>query len=286
MKRVYAERLIPRARHIEVQIVGDGSGEVSHLFERECTIQRRHQKLVEIAPSPGLFPHLRDQIIAAAVRIARELRYTSLGTFEFLIDAAAQDAGEAIRSEPMRFAFIEANPRLQVEHTVTEEVLGVDLVKLQLRLAGGASLAEIGASQSAIRSPRGFAIKTRIDLEAMNPDGSAKPTGGTLTASSRLPAPASALIVCLFRLYHQSTLRFAARQTDCYSSSPECADVVRKAYRALGEFRIEGVATNLGFLQNLLSHPDFVANRIFTRFIEDDFEELAVTQAGAIRATT
>ncbi len=115
---------MPRARHIEVQIIGDGSGNVSHLWERECSIQRRNQKIVEIAPSPGLAPALRDRLTAAAVRMAKEVRYNNLGTFEFLVNAEASATDEA------GFAFIEANPRLQVEHTVTEEVTGIDLVKL------------------------------------------------------------------------------------------------------------------------------------------------------------
>ena len=134
---VYVERLIPRARHIEVQIVGDGSGAVSHVWERECSIQRRHQKLVEVAPSPGLPAPLRDRLIASAVRLAETVTYNSLGTFEFLVDAtAAEDEAE--------YAFIETNARLQVEHTVTEEVTGLDLVKLQLQLAAGQSLAGLG----------------------------------------------------------------------------------------------------------------------------------------------
>ena len=123
---VYVEQLMPRARHIEVQIVGDLAGGVSHLWERECSIQRRNQKIVEVAPSPGLAPALRDRLTAAAVRMAKEVRYDNLGTFEFLVNVASDKNDEAT------FAFIEANPRLQVEHTVTEEVTGIDLVKLQI----------------------------------------------------------------------------------------------------------------------------------------------------------
>src|SRR5208282_5519566 len=122
---VYVEQLMPRARHIEIQIIGDGSGAVSHLWERECSIQRRNQKIVEIAPSPGLAPAMRDRLTAAAVRMAKEVRYNNLGTFEFLVNADA-----SARTDEAGFAFIEANPRLQVEHTVTEEVTGIDLVKL------------------------------------------------------------------------------------------------------------------------------------------------------------
>src|SRR6202040_1263229 len=172
---VYVEQLIPRARHLEVQVIGDSAGGVSHLWERECTIQRRNQKLIEVAPSPGLPPPLRDRLIAAAVSLAQEVRYDNLGTFEFLVDA-----GDERREAP--FAFIEANPRLQVEHTVTEEVTGVDLVKLQLKLAAGYSLAELGLLQADVPPPRGFAIQARINMESMGADGLAKPSGGTLAA--------------------------------------------------------------------------------------------------------
>src|SRR5262249_11516911 len=131
---LYVEEAVPRARHVEIQVVGDGRGAVAHLGERDCSLQRRHQKIVEAAPAPGLSAEARTPIAAAAVRLASELRYASLGTFEFLVDA----------DDPTRFAFIEANPRLQVEHTVTEELLGIDLVAAQLRLAAGQPLASLG----------------------------------------------------------------------------------------------------------------------------------------------
>src|SRR5207247_196582 len=130
---LYVEALLPRARHVEVQVVGDGSGAVSHLGERDCTLQRRHQKLVEVAPAPGLTGELRARLAGAAVRMAAEVRFAGVGTFEFLLDA----------DQPSRLAFIEANPRLQVEHTVTEEVTGIDLVATQLALAAGRSLADL-----------------------------------------------------------------------------------------------------------------------------------------------
>ncbi|HEY7801759.1 MAG TPA: biotin carboxylase N-terminal domain-containing protein, partial [Dehalococcoidia bacterium] len=171
---VYVEEALPEARHIEVQIAGDGSGEVTHLWERDCTLQRRHQKLVEMAPSPALSPELRDKIIAAAVRMARECRFDNIGTFEFLVDASGAPAA--------RFFFIEANPRLQVEHTITEEITGIDLVAAQLRLAGGASLADIGLAQADVPPPRGFAMQLRINMETYAGDGSPRPSGGTITA--------------------------------------------------------------------------------------------------------
>src|ERR1700737_4718056 len=160
---VYVERLMPRARHTEVQVAGDGSGSVSHLWERECTIQRRNQKLVEIAPSPGLPERVRARLTAAAVQMAEAGRYDNLGTFEFLVEG---DVRADLRHGNTEFAFIEANPRLQVEHTVTEEVTGIDLVKLQLQLAAGRSLAELHMLQAEIPKPRGFAIQMRINMES------------------------------------------------------------------------------------------------------------------------
>ena len=170
---VYVERLVRKARHIEVQILGDHYGAISHLWERECTIQRRNQKLIEVAPSPSLSDALRIRIIEAAKQLAAAAHYDNLGTFEFLVD------GEATGDDPA-FAFIEANPRLQVEHTVTEEVLGVDLVKSQLAVSAGAALAALGLAQAAVPAPRGYAMQLRINMEVMDEKGSTKPTGGTL----------------------------------------------------------------------------------------------------------
>ena len=265
---VYVERLMPRARHLEVQVAGDGSGSVTHLWERECTVQRRNQKLVEIAPSPGLSEHLRARLTAAAVRMAEAVRYDSLGTFEFLLDADAHH-------DDAEFAFIEANPRLQVEHTVTEEVTGIDLVKLQLQLAGGCTLTELGARQSDIPRPRGFAIQMRINMESMGADGATKPSGGTLTAFE--PPSGPGLRVDSFAYAGYTTnpnFDSLLAKLIAHSPSADFAAAVTRAYRALCEFRIEGVATNLGFLQSLLRHPDFAANRLYTRFVEEHIAEL------------
>ena len=150
---LYVERYLASARHIEVQILGDGRGEVRHLGERDCSIQRRHQKILEIAPAPGLDPVLRESILAAAVTLAQTLEYSNVGTFEFLVDGANND-----------FIFMEANPRLQVEHTITEEVTGVDLVRAQLRIANGASLDDLGIVAG---SPvmHGYAVQARVNME-------------------------------------------------------------------------------------------------------------------------
>ena len=265
---VYVEQLIPRARHIEVQVIGDSAGGVSHLWERECTLQRRNQKLIEVAPSPGLPPALRDRLTAAAVNLAKEVRYDNLGTFEFLVDA-----GHERREAP--FAFIEANPRLQVEHTVTEEVTGVDLVKLQLKLAAGYSLAELGLRQDDVPHPRGFAIQVRINMESMGADGVVKPSGGTISAFEMPSGPGLRTDTFGYAGYTTSP-RFDSLLAKLIAHSPsiDFADAVAKAYRALCEFRIEGVSTNIGFLQSLLKHPAFAANELYTRFIDDHIGEL------------
>ncbi len=265
---VYLEQLMPRARHIEVQIVGDGSGSVSHLWERECTIQRRHQKLIEIAPSPGPSARMRDRLTSAAVRLAEALRFDNLGTFEFLVDASDGEGEPA-------FAFIEANPRLQVEHTVTEEVTGVDLVKLQLQLSAGRTFAELGLRQVEIPKPRGFAMQVRINLESMGADGAAKPSGGTLTAFEPPSGPGVRTDTFAYAGYATSpNFDSLLAKLIAHSQSSRFADVVAKAYRALCEFKIEGVSTNVSFLQNLLRHPEFAANNLYTRFVEDHIADL------------
>ena len=265
---VYVERLMPRARHLEVQIAGDGSGSVSHLWERECTIQRRNQKLVEVAPSPGLPERMRARLTAAAVQMAEAVRYDSLGTFEFLLDADARD-------DDAEFAFIEANPRLQVEHTVTEEVTGIDLVKLQLQLAGGSTLSELGVRQADIPKPRGFAIQMRINMESMGAEGTAKPSGGTLTAFEAPSGPGVRVDSFAYAGYTTNpNFDSLLAKLIAHSPSADFAAAVTRAYRALSEFRIEGVATNIGFLQSLLRHPDFAANRLYTRFVEEHIAEL------------
>jgi acetyl/propionyl-CoA carboxylase alpha subunit/acetyl-CoA carboxylase carboxyltransferase component len=273
---VYAEQLIPRARHVEVQIIGDGA-QVTHLWERECSLQRRHQKVVEIAPSPDLSPALRDRLTDAAVGMAREAGYSSLGTFEFLLDSGASG------DEPP-FAFIEANPRLQVEHTVTEAVTGIDLVQAQLQLAAGRSLAELGLTQAEVPAPRGFAIQLRVNAETLAEDGIPRPSGGTL-ASFELPSGPGLRIDAAGYAGYATSPRFdpLLAKLIAYSPSPDFATVLRRAYRALCEFRIEGVVTNIPFLQNLIRHPDVVANQTYTRFIEDHLSELVASQTDSHR---
>jgi acetyl/propionyl-CoA carboxylase alpha subunit/acetyl-CoA carboxylase carboxyltransferase component len=267
---VYVEEFFPRARHIEIQVIGDGSA-VTHLWERECSLQRRHQKVVEIAPSPTLPDSTRQQLLAAALQMAQEVGYESLGTFEFLVDARA---GE-------RFAFIEANARLQVEHTVTEEVLGIDLVQAQLRLAAGATLSEIGLEQRSIPRPRGYAMQLRVNMESMQRDGSTRPTSGTLNAFEPPAGPGVRVDSFGYTGYRtSSSFDPLLAKVIAHSSSDNFTDVVQRAYRALCEFRIEGVATNVGFLQNLLCHPSVESNEIDTTFIERHASELAASDSG------
>ncbi len=268
---VYVEEYLPLARHIEVQIVADGNGATSHLWERECSIQRRHQKLVEVAPSPGLPPALRDALVAAAVRLGEASRYRGAGTVEFMV------AGE-------RFAFIEANARLQVEHTVTEAVAGIDIVRAQLQVAAGQSLADIGLQQADIPSPRGFAIQARINMETMQRDGSARPGGGTLTLFEAPNGPGLRTDT-YGRQGYTTNPAFDSLLAKLIVHSPrdDYAAAVRKAGRALEETRIEGVPTNLGFLVNLFEHPRFRNNDVHTGFVEEEIAQLVDDEQGRRR---
>ena len=268
---VFVEELFPRARHIEIQVVGDGTGAVSHLGERECSVQRRHQKVMEIAPSPGLSPALRSAMTAAAIRMAAAVDYRSLGTFEFLVETAPTEA-DGIEG---RYVFIEANPRVQVEHTVTEEVTGVDLVQAQLRLAGGESLAAIGLDQEAVPSARGFAIQARVNTERMEADGSVLPAGGTLS-TFELPAGPGVRVDSFGYAGYSTNPNFDSllAKVIAYAPTGGFEAAVRRSRRALAETRIEGVATNLDFLRNVLDEPVFVAGGVFTTWVGDHLDDL------------
>ncbi len=276
---VYVERLVPRARHLEVQVVGDGSGAVIHLWERECSLQRRNQKVVEIAPSPGLAPALREQLCEAAVRMARAVGYRGLGTFEFLVDAS-----DAPRASEQAFWFIEANPRLQVEHTVTEMVTGVDLVQAQLRIAGGHTLADLGLVQTALREPVGHAIQLRINMETMTEDGQARPSGGKLTAFEPPSGPGVRVDSFGYAGYTTSP-NFDSLLAKLVVHAPAggMPALLAKADRALSEFGILGVATNKVLLHGLLEHPDVAGNCVHTRFIEERIREILAAGRDAHR---
>jgi len=265
---VYAEHFMPSARHVEVQILGDRSGRITHLGERECTIQRRHQKLIEIAPSPGITTAVRSKLLDAAVKIAQYARYETLGTFEFLVNSKGGDDA--------RFAFIEANPRLQVEHTVTEEVTGVDLVRAQLDLAFGKSLGEVGLETPEVRRAEGYAIQMRINAESMAPDGSPKPAQGTINLFEP-PSGRGVRVDSAAYSGYATNPRFDSLLAKLIVHSPTSRfeDAAAKAYRALCKFRIEGVATNLGFLQALLKHQAFIDHHVHTGFIDEQLAELS-----------
>ena len=242
---------------------------MTHLGERECSLQRRNQKLVEVAPAPGLSVAVRDRLCAAAVRLAQHVRYASLGTFEFLVDADGSD-----RDRPT-LAFMETNARLQVEHTVTEQVTGVDLVQAQLRVAQGRALDELGLTQAGVPAARGYAMQVRINMETMTPDGNTRPSGGTLSAFELPSGPGLRTDSFGYAGYTTSpSFDSLLAKLIGSSTSSDFSDTVKKTYRALCECRIEGVATNVPFLQNLLRHPAVAANEVYTRFVEDHRAEL------------
>jgi acetyl/propionyl-CoA carboxylase alpha subunit/acetyl-CoA carboxylase carboxyltransferase component len=263
---LYVEQFFPRARHVEVQIVGDGA-EVTHLWDRECSVQRQRQKIIESAPAFGLANDLRAELLALSVALGKAVNYRGLGTVEFLVD---QDPNGA-----RPFAFIEANPRLQVEHTVTEAVTGLDLVGIQLKVAAGRSLAEMGLHQSAIPAPRGVAIQSRINLETMNTDGTARPTGGTLSVYEPASGPGIRVDGFAYSGYRTSA-KFDSllAKLIVHVGEGDLATAARKAERALSEFRIAGVATNIPFLRALLKLPAFGNGEVHTRYIEEHAEAL------------
>ena len=261
---LYVERLIENARHVEVQIAGDRFGAVVQLGERECTLQRRNQKIVEVAPSPSLPDGLRRRILDTAVSLARAAGYENLGTFEFLVEVE-RDA----------FHFMEANPRLQVEHTVTEEVLGIDLVGAQLGIAAGRSLAELGLDGGRVPAPRGFAVQLRVNLETVEPDGTVLPGGGTLQAFDPPGGPGVRVDHFGYAGYRTSpSFDSLIAKLIVHSPFPDFDAALRKAGRALAEFRIEGAGTNIPFLRALLDDPDVRANRISTNFVETNVGRL------------
>lgn len=267
---LYVEQLIRRARHIEVQIIGDGS-EVAHLWERDCSLQRQRQKLVEFAPAPNLDPALRDRLLNAALALARAANYSSLGTVEFLVD---RDSGD--------FYFIEANPRLQVEHTVTEEVTGLDLVELQLRLAQGARLADLGFSASAGPKPRGLAMQLRINTETMQPDGSAKPGGGVMKAFE--PPSGGGIRVDSYGYAGYMTnpsYDSLLAKLIVHAPSGRVEDVTARGYRALCEFHVAGVPTNIAFLQALLQDEAARHGDLDTDYVEANAARLTAVGADA-----
>ncbi len=256
---VYLEKLVEQARHVEVQLLGDRHGTIVHLWERDCTVQRRNQKVVERAPAPYLTQQQREALCQAAVRLAVQAGYVNAGTAEFLMDAKT---GE--------FHFIEVNPRIQVEHTVTEEVTGIDIVKAQIMIAQGARIGERESSGVPAQDEimlNGHALQCRITTE--DPEAKFVPDYGRITAyrgatgfGIRLDG-GTAYSGAIITRYYDSLLE----KVTAWAWSPEAA--VRRMDRALREFRIRGVATNLVFVENLINHPKFLKGDYTTRFIDE-----------------
>ncbi|ORB32495.1 pyruvate carboxylase [Mycolicibacterium parafortuitum] len=249
---VYLEQAVLNPRHIEVQILADSTGNVMHLFERDCSVQRRHQKVIELAPAPNLSEDLRQRICADAVAFAREIDYTCAGTVEFLLD------------ERGHHVFIECNPRIQVEHTVTEEITDVDLVASQLRIASGETLADLGLSQDDLVI-RGAALQCRITTE--DPANGFRPDTGRITAY-RSPGGAGIRLDGGAVLGGEIGAHFDSMLVKLTCRGRDFGTAVARAHRALAEFRVRGVTTNIPFLQAVIDDPDFRAGKVTTSFID------------------
>ncbi|XP_045557573.1 pyruvate carboxylase, mitochondrial isoform X2 [Salmo salar] len=252
---LFVEKFIEKPRHIEVQILGDKYGNIIHLYERDCSIQRRHQKVVEIAPAADLDPHLRDRLTSDSVKLAKQVGYENAGTVEFLVDKHG------------KHYFIEVNSRLQVEHTVTEEVTDVDLVHAQLRVCEGRSLPELGLTQETIRV-NGCAIQCRVTTE--DPARGFQPDTGRLEVfrsgegmGIRLDS-ASAFPGAVISPHYDSLL------VKVIASGKDMSTAAAKMHRALSEFRVRGVKTNIPFLQNVLSNHQFLHSTVDTQFIDEN----------------
>ncbi|HVT67681.1 MAG TPA: biotin carboxylase N-terminal domain-containing protein, partial [Trebonia sp.] len=271
---LYAEELLTRTRHVEVQIVGDGTGAVAHLWDRECSLQRQRQKLIEIAPAFGLPDGLRAEMLRAAVALGAAVRYRGVGTIEFLVDARP-DA-------PARFAFIEANARLQVEHTVTETVLGLDLVAIQLKLADGADLVKLGLADEGVPAPRGVALQARVNLDSMAADGSARPGGGVLSAYEPPSGPGVRVDGFGYAGYATSA-RYDPLLAKVIVAADDLPAATARARRALSEFKVDGARTNIGFLQALLKSPALADGELHTRYVEEHAAELVAVAGDRVR---
>jgi pyruvate carboxylase len=262
---VFVEQAVADPRHIEVQILADGHGDLVHLFERDCAVQRRHQKVVEIAPAPNLDPDLRARICADAVRFARAIGYRNAGTVEFLVDPAGN------------YVFIEMNPRIQVEHTVTEEVTDVDLVRSQMRIAAGATLSDLGLSQDTIRV-RGSALQCRVTTE--DPANVFRPDTGKISASQIPGGPGVRVDAGSVYAGAEVSPHFDSMLAKLTCRGRTFADAVQRARRALGEFHVRGVQTNIAFIEALLSEPSFLNGQVTTSFITDHPELLRARSTG------
>jgi pyruvate carboxylase len=249
---LYLEQAVINPRHIEVQILADTHGNVMHLFERDCSVQRRHQKVIELAPAPNLPEELRAKMCADAVAFARQIGYSFAGTVEFLLD------------ERGHYVFIEMNPRIQVEHTVTEEITDVDLVASQLRVADGETLEQLGLSQDTLTA-RGAALQCRITTE--DPANGFRPDTGRITGY-RSPGGAGIRLDGGSHLGAEISAHFDSMLVKLTCRGRDFSAAIARARRALAEFRIRGVSTNIPFLMAVVNDPDFRAGRVNTSFID------------------
>ena len=257
---LYVETLIENARHIEVQIFGDGDGTVSVIGDRDCSLQRRHQKIIEIAPAPNLKPDVRNDLHTAAKRLASASNYRSLGTFEFLVS-------------DNRWYFIEANARLQVEHTITEAVTGIDLVKLQLRLATGEHIKPLDSV-----AQMGYAIQVRLNMETIDALGNTKPSAGTLNVFE-MPTGPNVRIDTLGYAGYRTNSNFDSLLAKVIGSGETFEAACKRTQSALTDFRIDGVATNIDFLQTPLKVSNVQNVEFHTRFVDEHIQTLVETIA-------
>ena len=295
---VFLEEAMTDVRHIEVQVLADAGGHVVHLYERDCSVQRRFQKVVEMAPARDLDPAVRERLLADAVRFAEAIGYENAGTVEFLVEADSGGAGGQSRASGGgdadngrqggasgggtggRHVFIEMNPRIQVEHTVTEEVTDVDLVESQLRIAAGATLDDLGLSQGSI-SLRGCAMQCRVTAE--NPANDFRPDTGRIVAYRPASGAGVRLDGCVYQGV-EITPHFDSMIEKITCRGPSFETVVRRMQRTLAEYRVRGVSTNQPYLQAILADAEFQAGPVTTTFI-DDRPELTAASVGADRAT-
>ncbi|MDA0290048.1 MAG: pyruvate carboxylase, partial [Actinobacteria bacterium] len=271
--RMFIEQAVVRPRHIEVQIMADKQGTTLHLFERDCSVQRRHQKVIEIAPAPNLDDSLRQAILRDAVKFAESIGYENAGTVEFLVDTAGDRAGQHV--------FIEMNPRIQVEHTVTEEVTDVDLVHTQIRVAAGESLASLGLSQEVIGT-RGYAMQCRITTE--DPSADFRPDTGKITTYRSPGGAGIRLDGGTVNQGAQISPYFDSMLAKMTTRGRTFEIAVSRARRGLAEFRIRGVSTNISFLQAVVEDEAFLAGDVSTSFI-DERPHLLQTRSSKDRGT-
>ena len=283
--RCFVEKYVEQPRHVEVQCLGDGTGNVVHLWDRDCSVQRRHQKVIELAPASGLPNDVRNQILSDAVRLLKSENYRNAGTVEFLVDKHGKVrmprltatwglvlslsqfrlSCDIFRIFYLQHYFMEVNPRVQVEHTVTEEITGIDIVQSQILIASGKTLPEIGLTQEKIPEPMGYAMQCRVTTE--DPSQDFRPDTGTINVF-RMPAgmgirlddgpgfPGARITPHYDSLLVKITAKARSRK-----------DAAAKLVRALKEFRVRGVKTNKSFLLNVLQHPDFLDGEVNTGFI-------------------